>query len=570
MIKVKRSIKTDLVVVTNIIIFILVMTLSVVTNLSSRKSIDDEVKEGLEGVAYSILDVLDKGTEGDIYKDSAGNLKKGDLAIGLNNNFVDSIKEHTTMDVTIFSGDTRVASSVRDSKGDRVVGTKASDKVIEEVINKGNTYFSKKVDVQGTNYYGYYVPIKDKSGQVIGISFAGKPTDKVDSMVNSGVKRMAFFGLLGMIIAGVVISIRSSSIVKAINGVCEYLMILSKGDLSKSIDKKYLDRKDEIGLIAKVSEQLKDSLKSLIGKTLEASKSLIDHSFNLQQVSKECLENTEAVNRAMNDISTGAVSQAENTQSASEKSIDIGDLIKLITDSLDNLDNSTDVISNAESEADKIIDDSSTYNDITIDSVTRIAEQTEKTNEAVKKIKSAIELITDIADQTNLLSLNASIEAARAGEAGKGFAVVAEEIQKLADQSNNSAKTIENSIEELLEESDRTITIMKEVEEAVNNQRIKITQTKDKFEVVSNGVVKSVQDIHKISDEAVKLEKVKDSIIDVLQNLSAIAEENAASTEETTASMNELANTIESVSKSADTLKQLAEGLENSVSLFKL
>ena len=111
---------------------------------------------------------------------------------------------------------------------------------------------------------------------------------------------------------------------------------------------------------------------------------------------------------------------------------------------------------------------------------------------------------------------------------------------------------------------------MKEVEEAVYNQRIKITQTKDKFEVVSNGVVKSVQDIHKISDEAVKLEKVKDSIIDVLQNLSAIAEENAASTEETTASMNELANTIESVSKSADTLKQLAEGLEISVSLFKL
>ena len=347
-------------------------------------------------------------------------------------------------------------------------------------------------------------------------------------------------------------------------------MILSKGDLSKSIDKKYIDRKDEIGLIAKVSEELKDSLKSLIGKTLKASKSLIDHSFNLQQVSKECLENTESVNKAMNEISNGAVSQAENTQNVTEKSIDIGDLIKLITDNLDNLDNSTEIISNAESEADKIINDSSTYNNITIDSVTRIAQQTEKTNEAVKKIKSAIELITDIADETNLLSLNASIEAARAGEAGKGFAVVAEEIQKLADQSNNSAKKIENSIEELLKESDRTISIMKEVEEAVNNQKIKITETKDKFEVVSNSVAKSAQDIHKISDEAVKLEGVKDSIIDIMQNLSAIAEENAASTEETTASMNELTNVIENVSKSSSTLKDLAEDLEKSVSIFKI
>ncbi|NLK22492.1 MAG: hypothetical protein GX309_00395, partial [Clostridiales bacterium] len=463
MVKVKRSMKTDLVVVTNIIIFLIVMILSAVTNLTSRKNLDNEVKEGLEGVAYSVLDVLEKGTEGDIVKDSAGNLKKGNFAIGIDNEFVDSIKEHTNIDVTIFAGDTRVASSVKDSKGDRVVGTKASHEIIEEVINKGNTYFGKKVDIEGTNYYGYYVPIKDKSGEVIGVSFAGKPTDKVDSIAYSGVIRQAIFGFLAIIIAAGVIYIRSNSIAKSINGVCEYLMILSKGDLSKSIDKKYIDRKDEIGLIAKVSEELKDSLKSLIGKTLKASKSLIDHSFNLQQVSKECLENTESVNKAMNEISTGAVSQAENTQNVTEKSIDIGDLIKLITDNLDDLDNSTEIISNAESEADKIINDSSTYNNITIDSVTRIAQQTEKTNEAVKKIKSAIELITDIADETNLLSLNASIEAARAGEAGKGFAVVAEEIQKLADQSNNSAKKIENSIEELLKESDRTISIMKEV-----------------------------------------------------------------------------------------------------------
>ncbi|MGN9135502.1 methyl-accepting chemotaxis protein [Clostridium sp. HCP1S3_B4] len=570
MVKVKRSMKTDLVVVTNIIIFIIVMILSAVTDLTLRKNLDNEVKEGLEGVAYSVLDVLEKGTEGDIVKDSAGNLKKGNFAIGIDNEFVDSIKEHTNIDVTIFAGDTRVASSVKDSKGDRVVGTKASHEIIEEVINKGNTYFSKKLDIEGTNYYVYYVPIKDKSGEVIGVSVAGKPTGKVDSIAYSGIIRQAIFGFLAIIIAAGVIYIRSNSIAKSINGVCEYLMILSKGDLSKSIDKKYIDRKDEIGLIAKVSEELKDSLKSLIGKTIDASKSLIDHSSQLEVISDDCLRNTESVNRAMNEISNGAMSQAENTQNASEKSINMGDLIKNIKDNVDNLDSSTGAISKAESDADKIIEESSEYNNVTIDSVTKIAQQTEKTNEAVNKIKNAIELITEIADQTNLLALNASIEAARAGEAGKGFAVVAEEIQKLADESNKSAKTIEQSIQELAVESDRTVSIMKNVEEAVNNQKVKITQTKDTFKVVSNGVIKSVEDIHEISNQAEGLDKVKDGIIDILQNLSAIAEENAASTEETTASMNELASTIEKVSKSSEKLKDLAEDLEKSVSIFKI
>lgn len=568
--KVKRSIKRDLVLASIVLVVILVTVIFVFTNAALKNNMIDETKDGLQGAAYSIVDVFEKGTEGELVKDSAGNLKKGNLAIGLNTDLVKSIKEHTNIEITIFSEDTRVTTSIVDEDGNKIVGTKADEKVVEEVLKNGNTYFDKKVDLAGTKYYGYYVPIKDKTGEAIGMVFTGKPTKDINYLIARNCITVAVLGIVGTLIVAIIIYKKSNAIVEAIKKICDNLISISNGDLTKSIDNKYMDRKDEVGLMARVSEELKNNLKNIIGKTLDASKSLIDHSSQLEVISDDCLRNTESVNRAMNEISNGAMSQAENTQNASEKSINMGDLIKNITDNVDNLDSSTGAISKAESDADKIIEESSEYNNVTIDSVTKIAQQTEKTNEAVNKIKNAIEIITEIADQTNLLALNASIEAARAGEAGKGFAVVAEEIQKLADESNKSAKTIEQSIQELAAESDRTVSIMKNVEEAVNNQKVKITQTKDTFKVVSNGVIKSVEDIHEISNQAEGLDKVKDGIIDILQNLSAIAEENAASTEETTASMNELASTIEKVSKSSEKLKELAQDLETSVSEFKL
>ena len=222
----------------------------------------------------------------------------------------------------------------------------------------------------------------------------------------------------------------------------------------------------------------------------------------------------------------------------------------------------------AEKASSEIIAELSKSNDRTIEAVERISVQTEYTNVSAQKIKKAVALITSIADETSLLSLNASIEAARAGEAGRGFAVVASEISKLADQSNNSATEIEKIINELLVESNKTVDIMDEVKAIVDEQEEKLNMTKAEFENVSRGIESSVSSVENISGRMVELDIAKNGIIDVIQSLSAISEENAAATEETSASVQELDSTVGNLSEAAKDLKVIAEQLDQQISVF--
>ena len=200
----------------------------------------------------------------------------------------------------------------------------------------------------------------------------------------------------------------------------------------------------------------------------------------------------------------------------------------------------------------------------------RIAQQINTTNESAQTIREAVELITAIAEETSLLSLNASIEAARAGEHGRGFAVVATEIQKLADQSSNSAKQIEDVIDVLLKESEASVKIMTEVETIVDEQQKKLTETKEKFSSVTENVNVSHEETTGIKNHTVDCNDARSKVVDVISNLSAISEENAASTEETTASMQELNATINILAESATKLKDLSVDLQKEISFFKL
>ena len=179
-------------------------------------------------------------------------------------------------------------------------------------------------------------------------------------------------------------------------------------------------------------------------------------------------------------------------------------------------------------------------------------------------------LISAIADQTNLLSLNASIEAARAGEAGKGFAVVATEIQKLSVESNASTVRISEAIAELSANSKNSMTVMAEVNEKLGEQQQKLEETKAMFTNVSEGISTSRNGTAEIQTRAKSVDEARAMVIDIVSNLSAISEENAASTEETTASMAELNETINQLAHSANDLKDLALTLDEETKFFKI
>jgi len=199
-----------------------------------------------------------------------------------------------------------------------------------------------------------------------------------------------------------------------------------------------------------------------------------------------------------------------------------------------------------------------------------IVRQTNTTNTSAQQIQAATELIASIAEETNLLALNASIEAARAGEQGRGFAVVASQISKLSEDSNKSAKTIENIITQLSADSEASVQIMDEVGEIISEQQRKLDETRNKFRDVSRGIETSMTETETIYAQTKECDEARVRVTDVIQNLSAVAQQNAASTEETNAAMQELNATINLLAEAAKDLKEIAEELEKDVSYFQI
>ena len=213
-----------------------------------------------------------------------------------------------------------------------------------------------------------------------------------------------------------------------------------------------------------------------------------------------------------------------------------------------------------------LLDDS---NAKTAEAIAVVAQNVDATDQSVAKIAAAVNLITEIASQTNLLALNASIEAARAGDAGRGFAVVANEISSLADQSNNSAKQIEDILATLVADSKRSIEKMDEVKKHLQEQQENLKSTQAEFANVSTGIQNTRSQSSMVDGQAKDCDASRTSVIDIISSLSAISQQNAASTQETTASIEELTATINIVAQQATEVQGQAQMLEEAMKFFK-
>lgn len=550
---------------------VLALVVTVYAVMSIIGGMQQEFLEGLRNTANCMQAAYHALDSGDYALNEQGELVKGNLNISADEELIDSFVEGTDVAVTIFYGDTRMATSlISVEDGKRIIGTKASEQVVETVVNQGKEFEATDLTINGEAYYAYYLPARNADGEVVGMFFAGAPSRSINEFIYEKARNILLLCLLIMVVMIVIVVLSSKRITGAITDTEKVLIQLSEGDLTATVNAKALKRSDEIGVMSRALYTTIDELKEIISNISNSAATLMKEGTQLEEMASQTSHTTDEVSRAVEEISKGAITQAEEVENATHHVSDMGQQIEQIVRSINELYKVSEKMQKAGEEAQSNMNLLKDSNEQTNTAIGKVAVNVEQTDKSVAAIAEALGMITDIADETNLLSLNASIEAARAGEAGKGFAVVAAQIQKLAEESSASAAQIAEIIRTLSEDSANTLSVMDELRGNIAVQQEKMVDTIDKFDAVSGGIVSSNEGTEQIHKQASDCDASRVSVVDIIQNLSALSEENAASTEETTASMEELNATINLLADSAKGLQELAESLENDMRFFKL
>lgn len=532
-----------------------------------NKNLNGEIKESLKTVA-SLIDITYSNLyEGEYRRDMTFSLYKGDTKLSGNTKLFDDLKEKTGIETSIYFEDKIIDTTLKRAAGGRATGLQM-EKEIYSRICKGEEVFYSQYELQGTTYFGYFIPLKNGK-KVVGAIFAGRKAAEVVQHINRQIQRLLILLVSIMLIFLALLILFARYLSNSMKRTKVFLKQVADGVLVSTEENKEVRNQDEIGDIYRIAIYLQQELKDIVMNMKNFAGKLLDSSGNLKSMSSNIHISINQMYDEAEEIVSDAELQADETDQAVEKIRNIGEQIEYMTQEMESLQSNIISMSEAEEAAYHVVRDFSTANTEVMNTVEEIANQVMITNNSVQMIQKTVNIIRDIAIETNILSINASIEAARSGDAGRGFSVIAEEINRMAGQSAQNAVNVEKTIISLKTESEKMVHIMDKVKEMMNMQSIRLGETISNFAIVESGVLNSRNSVDSVRNRMFDLTNSKDVIHENVKKQALIAERFTLTTERVTEMVKSVDQRMKELEETAVGLESISNGLCSGLDVFK-
>lgn len=560
------GLKTKAILAVNAIVIVACVLMGVIGYFRAEEGFAKALQMKAAADVQSLSEIVNNRYYGDWHLQN-GILFKGEQQIDGVNEIADFLSNICNGKVTIFNGDTRVATTVKDSAGNRQVGTKASEAVIDIVITQGK-FFVGKASVMGEDHYAAYQPIKDVTGKTIGMLFVGVSVHEMDDIIDNLILSIALAIVVIMIICILASNFFIGKMVGQLDEVVGAVKKISGGNLR--INDLEIKSNDEIGILSENVNDMKIRLKNLLTKIAECSQRVAASSQELTDGTHQNNESIIVVAQNMEVLTSGTVEQEKTIQTLEEKIQDMNDRMNDLRETAKEMEQiAIDSANNAAVGKEKV--------DAAIDVMKNIAEQVSSSAKVIgelgrrsDEIGQIVETISGIAGQTNLLALNAAIEAARAGEQGRGFSVVAEEVRKLAEQSSEAADNIAKLIATIQHDTTSAVESIEQGNQSVKEGTQSVAVTGEAFRDIETQAAKLTANVTRSLEDIGAVDASNKEIFSAVEHVKEIATRSSENAHSVSAATQEQSAAMQEVADAGRNLVELSNEMQGEVSQFKL
>ena len=549
---------------------VLLTVISISIGLMQFKSgMYTQVKSSLHSSAIAALNLYDSQGYGDYALKEDGDVWRGmNFDVSKETFVVDGLKQKTGVDITFFFKDTAVMTSICNDNNVRWIGMQAGDNIKNYTLAQGAELWYKNIEIDGQMCHAYIIPITQPSdGSVIGAIMASQSVEIFNGVLKSYIMTNVIVSVLILLAVIIFIFYYIGILTKVLYDVKRVLINVSNGDLSDERLAKN-NRKDEFGELAQGTEKLRVKISELLTETKNGTVKLTEAVQRLNMTSDNVILAAKEMSSSVEKINATANTQKDETARATNDVELTNNAINEMISQIDAINELSDEMQKSAKESESILEDLLNSSINSQKTAQDIGDQVSITNDSVQQIRSVTEYITDIAEETNLLALNASIESARAGEAGKGFAVVAQQIQKLAEQSNSSAAQIGENIEALVDKTQNIVNAMTIISDTLKKQEESVDRTKKIFDKLNESIVKVNEKESDMQKNVSDMNQAKDNMSQIIIGLADSAADNAQVSVNAESVTERMVSEMEGLESLTSDLTELADKLSDNLEKF--